>query len=132
MRKLVFIGLVLIGLASCDSSIKNGDLVYLSLRDGYNLSLKSDGGFKCSDEGKEILVFLEQPDSSFILKTEKGLSIVLEDYYLFAKDAEPTKFMFSASHDDKHYISMTSNTFLGCNGQEVYQTNEPFIYIVKY
>lgn len=134
MKNLLLIGIVLFGLASCESPIKNGDLIYLSLREGKNLSLNSDGSFKCSNEEKTPLLFLEQKDGSVKLKTEEGSGIVINGYFLYSREKDPTVFMLDTI-TDKIFLMTKDNRYLSCNGDEVYSTNKtdkPYVYISKY
>lgn len=134
MKNLLLTGIVLFGLTSCESPIKNGDLVYLSLREGKNLSLNSDGSFKCSNEEKTPLLFLEQKDGSIKLKTESGEGVIVEDYFVYSKEDNPTTFLLDTI-TEKIFIMTKDYRYLSCNGNEVYSTNKtdkPYIYISKY
>lgn len=118
-------------MVSCDNSIENGDLVYLSLRKDKNLSVKPDGGIQCANETKTPLIYLENNEGSFSLKTEEGQGIVLDNYYLFARDESPSIFKLDTIGSDVFIVS-SNNRYFSCNGEEVYETFEPDITILKY
>lgn len=131
MKKLIFIILVLVGFASCESPIENGDLVYLSVRETNHLSLKNNNGFQCSNEEITPLVYIEMDNGTFILKTEEGLNVGFKKYYLSAIDEEPAEFKLDKK-DGKRFIQSMDKRYLGCNGKEVYGSDEPYITIHKY
>jgi len=131
MIRILFIALILFGVTACDNSIKNGDLVYLSLRKDRNLSLNSENDFQCSNSNKTPLVYIEKEDGSFILKTEKGLNVLFKNYFLKARQEEPTIFRLENLEEGKFIVS-PSNRYLGCNGKQVYQSDEPYVSIMKF
>ncbi len=130
MRKILFIALISIACFSCSSAIKDGDQVYLSLNEKNNLKVNPDGSFQCSGESKTSLIYLDQGNGEFRLKTEDGLGVVLDNYYLFARTEEPDLFMLDTISGNI-YILSTNSRYFGCNGNEVYETYEPFISIEK-
>lgn len=130
MKKIISIVILSIYLISCDDSIKNGDLVYLSLRDGNHLSLNSNNGFKCEDERKLPLIFIDKKEGNYVLKTEDGRGVVLDKYFLYVKESDPTILKLDTL-GNKVFIVSTNNRYFGCNGKEVYETYEPYIYLNK-
>lgn len=133
MRRLIFISLVLFSFASCDTKIENGDLVYLKLREGHNISIiNNNGQLQCSDENKTPLIFSSKQEGGITLKTEKGLGVVLDNYFLFARKEEPSLFKLDTLEDNNIYLVSEFNRYFDCNGKEVYETYEPRIKIYKY
>lgn len=130
MKNIFFIVIILIGFASCDSKIENGDLVYLSLREGDNLSLNSKNGLKCDNNDYLKFIFIYKEDGNIELKTENGQSLVLDNYYLFVKNEEPSKFKLDTLSNNLFLVS-ANNRYFGCNGVEVYETYQPYIKILK-
>src|SRR5690554_5336986 len=92
MKRLILISLVIIGITSCDTKVEDGDLVYLSQREDRHLSLRPDNYFKCSDEEKEPLVFVEIDNKTFSLKTEDGLNVYYKNYFLMVGNEKPDIF----------------------------------------
>lgn len=131
MRRLIFISLAFFGFASCDNKIENGDLVYLSQRDNKHLSLRADKLFKCSNEEKEPLVYVQIDNKTFSLKTQEDLNVYFKYYYLRVGEEEADIFT-KEKIDDKIYLISPELKYVGCNGKEAFQVSKPKITINKY
>lgn len=131
MRRLILIAFVLTSFAACGSPIVNGDLVYLSLREDKHLSLRDDSYFKCSTEEKLPLIYVDNRDSTFAFKTQDGLNVYFKYYFLRIEKEEPAIFT-KKEIDGKIFPLSPASRYIGCNGKEVFQADNPFVTINKY
>ena len=129
--KLFLIAVTACMIVACNSPIKNGDSVHLSIKNTTNVSFNKNNSLSCTTGNKTPFIISIDKNNKIQLSTEFGDNLYLENYYVnISKNKNATLFSLDTIEGD-YYLKTENNYYLDCNGSEIYETEKPTILIRK-